>query len=69
MCIRDREYTDEYSYIKSISDNLNSLLKSYEKESTYINENRDNLDSTKYKAILLSLIHILEIHYLKQKLM
>ena len=46
------EYTDEYSYIKSISDNLNSLLKSYEKESTYINENRDNLDSTKYKAIL-----------------
>lgn len=46
------EYTEEYSYIKSISDNLNSLLKSYEKESTYINENRDNLDSTKYKAIL-----------------
>ena len=46
------EYTDEYSYIKSISDNLNSLLKSYEKESNYINENRDNLDSTKYKAIL-----------------
>ena len=46
------EYTDEYSYIKSISDNLNSLLKCYEKESTYINENRDNLDSTKYKAIL-----------------
>ena len=46
------EYTDEYSYIKGISDNLNSLLKSYEKESTYINENRDNLDSTKYKAIL-----------------
>ena len=46
------EYTDEYSYIKSISDNLNSLLESYEKESNYINENRDNLDSTKYKAIL-----------------
>lgn len=46
------EYTDEYSYIKNISDNLNSLLKNYEKESTYINENRDSLDNTKYKSIL-----------------
>lgn len=46
------EYTDEYSYIKDISDNLNALLQSYEEESSYLNENKSDLDSDKYKKIL-----------------
>ena len=36
------EYTEEYSYIKDIADNLNSLLKNYEEESNYLNKNKDN---------------------------
>ncbi|WP_455544116.1 hypothetical protein [Intestinibacter sp.] len=44
------EYTNEYSYIKNIADNLNSLLKNYEEESNYLNKR--NLNSMKYKEIL-----------------
>ena len=46
------EYTEKYSYIKNISDNLNSLLNSYQEESNYLNENRNNLDNAKYEEIL-----------------
>ena len=54
------EYTEEYSYIKDIADNLNSLLKNYEEESNYLNKNKDNLDSGKYKKILSERENILD---------
>ena len=54
------EYTEEYSYIKDIADNLNSLLKNYEEESNYLNKNKDNLDSGEYKIILTKRENILE---------
>ena len=54
------EYTDEYSYIKNIADNLNSLLKNYEEESNYLNKNKDNLDSGEYKKILTKRENILD---------
>lgn len=46
------EYTDEYSYIKNISDYLNLLLKSYEEESNYLNENRNSFDTIKYQNMM-----------------
>lgn len=46
------EYTQDYNYIKEISNNLNSLLKNYKEESDYLNQNKDNLDYEKYKSIL-----------------
>ncbi|MGN1033097.1 MAG: hypothetical protein ACI4PU_06505 [Intestinibacter sp.] len=46
------EYTEDYSYIKNISDYLNSLLKSYEEESCYLNENKSDFDNMKYEKIL-----------------
>ena len=54
------EYTEEYSYIKDIADNLNSLLKNYEEESNYLNKNKDNLDSEEYKIILTKRENILD---------
>ena len=54
------EYTEEYSYIKDIADNLNSLLKNYEEESNYLNKNKDNLDSGEYKIILTKRENILD---------
>nr|WP_295762296.1 hypothetical protein [uncultured Intestinibacter sp.] len=54
------EYTEEYSYIKDIADNLNSLLKNYEEESNYLNKNKDNLDSGEYKKILTKRENILD---------
>lgn len=54
------EYTEEYSYIKDIADNLNSLLKNYEEESNYLNKNKDNLDSREYKKILTKRENILD---------
>ena len=54
------EYTEEYSYIKNIADNLNSLLKNYEEESNYLNKNKDNLDSGEYKKILTKRENILD---------
>ena len=54
------EYTEEYSYIKNIADNLNSLLKNYEEESNYLNKNKDNLDSGEYKIILTKRENILD---------
>ena len=54
------EYTEEYSYIKNIADNLNSLLKNYEEESNYLNKNKDNLDSEEYKIILTKRENILD---------
>ncbi|MGM9535680.1 MAG: SPOR domain-containing protein [Intestinibacter sp.] len=46
------EYTDEYSYIKNISDYMNSLLKSYEEEANYLNENKSNFDIEKYQTMM-----------------
>ena len=54
------EYTEEYSYIKDIADNLNSLLKNYEEESNYLNKNKDNLDSGEYNKILTKRENILD---------
>ena len=54
------EYTEEYSYIKDIADNLNSLLKNYEEESNYLNKNKDNLDSGEYKIILTKRENIID---------
>lgn len=46
------EYTSDYSYIKNISDYLNSLLKSYEEESKFLNENRTSFNKEEYEKIL-----------------
>ena len=54
------EYTQEYDYIKEISNNLNSLLKNYKEESDYLNQSKDNLDDGKYKLILNERKNIIE---------
>ncbi|MDY2735711.1 hypothetical protein [Intestinibacter sp.] len=46
------EYTEEYSYIKNISDYMNSLLKSYEEEANYLNKNKSNFDTEKYQNMM-----------------
>ncbi len=46
------EYTKEYSYMKDIADNLNALIETYKKESTYWISNKNDLES--YNEILTS---------------
>ena len=46
------EYTEEYTYIKNISDYMNSLLKWYEEEANYLNKNKSNFDTEKYQNMM-----------------
>ena len=52
------EYTDSYSYMKDIADDLNNLLENYQKEAKYWDDNKNNLEG--YNEILTSRKTILE---------
>lgn len=47
------EYTEKYEYMKSVSQDLNKLISSFEEESKFWSENKENeFDEQKYKEIL-----------------
>ncbi len=52
------EYTEGYSYMKDIADNLNKLIENYEKESKYWDSDESNLEN--YNEILTDRKSILE---------
>lgn len=52
------EYTNSYSYMKDIADDLNNLLENYQKEAKYWDNNKNNLED--YNEILTSRKTILE---------
>lgn len=46
------EYTNKYSFISEITNALNDLVKNFEEETLFWNENKENVDFTKYNQIL-----------------
>jgi len=46
------EYTSKYSYIGNISDELNNLIKNFEKESKFWSTNKENIDLKEYNTLL-----------------
>lgn len=54
------EYTSKYSYVESISNQLNKLIKNYEQESEFWKNNNENIDLSLYKNILTSRKQITE---------
>lgn len=46
------EYTSKYSYVESITKQLNSLIKNFEKESDFWKSSKENVDIKKYNEIL-----------------
>lgn len=46
------EYTNKYSYVEDISECMNNLILNFEEESKFWDENRDNIDLSKYNEIL-----------------
>ena len=52
------EYTDSYSYMKDIADGLNDLIKNYQNEGEYWDNNKNDLEA--YNEILTNRKTILE---------
>lgn len=46
------EYTNDYTYVKNIADNLNDLLGSYKEEMTYYSQNSQKIDLNDYQKLL-----------------
>ncbi|MCR8746491.1 hypothetical protein [Romboutsia lituseburensis] len=46
------EYTSKYSYVESITKQLNSLIKNFEQESAFWQSSKENVDIKKYNDIL-----------------
>lgn len=46
------EYTSKYSYVESITKQLNSLIKNFEQESAFWQSSKENVDIKKYNEIL-----------------